>query len=283
MRIAKGQVIAVIENPEYIQLQQDFLDTRSQVIFLEGEYQRQLQLANENVNSQKILQKSMADMNSMKARNYGLQAKLRMLHIDPDKLQYSTISSMIELRSPIHGYVTQVNASIGAFVSPTDVMFRIVDTDHVHAELVCFERDIPKVKIGQKIRFTLASESTERMATVFLIGKEINKDRTLRIHGHLDKEDRNLIPGLYLKAIIETGSQKTSSLPEEAVLIFEDKHFIFAKEPSTDEVFRLVEVTVGIHENGFVEVITPVDFDVAKIQVVLKNAYKLLSKMKNEE
>ena len=180
MRVTKGQVIAVIENPEYIQLQQDYLDTKSQADYLETEYQRQKQLAAENVNAQKTLQKSMADLTSMKARNSGLRAKLKMLSIDADQLQPEFIKSTIELRAPITGFVTRVFGAIGAFVTPTEVMFTIVDTEHLHAELVCFESDLPRIKIGQKIRLTLAQENTERTATVYLIGKEISAERSVR-------------------------------------------------------------------------------------------------------
>ena len=281
MRVTKGQVIAVIENPEYIQLQQDYLDTKSQADYLETEYQRQKQLAAENVNAQKTLQKSIADLTSMKARNSGLRAKLKMLSIDADQLQPEFIKSTIELRAPITGFVTRVFSAIGAFVAPTEVMFTIVDTEHLHAELVCFERDLPGIKIGQKIRLTLAQENTERTATVYLIGKEISAERTVRIHGHLDHEDRNLIPGMYLKAIIQTGTEQVSSLPEEAVLNFEGKQVIIVQV--NGEIFRLMEVTTGISENGFVQVILPDSFDKAKTQVVVRNAYKLLSKMKNSD
>lgn len=281
MRITKGQIIAVIENPEYIQLQQDYLDTRSQVEFLEAEYQRQKQLAAENVNAQKTLQRSMADLESMKARNNGLQAKLKMLSINADQLKPESIRSTIDLRSPISGFVTRVNSAIGAFVDPTQVMFTIVDTEHLHAELVCFERDVQRVKIGQKIRFTLGHESQERSATVFLIGREISADRTVRIHGHLDREDRELIPGMYLKAIIQTGSEMLPSLPEEAVLNFEDKEVIFVQD--AEIAFRMVEVTTGIRENGYVELILPDGMDKNKIRVVTKNAYKLLSKLKSSD
>ncbi len=279
MRVAKGQVIAVVENPEYIQLQQDYLDTKSQVAFLETEYQRQKQLAAENVNAQKTLQKSLADATSMRARNSGLVAKLKMLHIDPDHLQPEHIRSTIELHAPLSGYVTNVNSAVGSFVAPTEVMFTIVDTEHLHAELICFERDIPKIKIGQRIRFTLAHESAERTATVFLIGREISAERTVRIHGHLDKEDRELIPGMYLKAIIQTGSKQMPSLPEEAVLNFEDQQLIIVQV--SKGLFCPLAVTSGLSENGFVEVILPTGFDKEKTRVVTKNAYKLLSKMKN--
>jgi cobalt-zinc-cadmium efflux system membrane fusion protein len=281
MHVMKGQLIAVVENPEYIQLQQDFLDTKSQVEYLEKEFKRQEELAKENVNAQKTLEKSRADLNSMKAKNNGLRAKLGMLNIDPDKLGSQAIRSTIELRSPINGYVTQVQVGVGSFVLPTDVIFRIVDTDHLHAELVAFERDIPKIKIGQKIRFTLANETKERTAKVFLIGREISSERTVRVHGHIDVEDRELIPGMYLKATIEAGGQPVQALPEAAVLNYEDKKYIFVQDYSL--TFRQTEVRTGVTDNGYVEVSNLDGTSVGNQKVVIKGAYKLLSKLKNEE
>lgn len=281
MHVSKGQVVGVIENPEYIQLQQDYLDTRSQVTYLEQEFQRQEKLAAENVNAQKTLQKSLADLESMKARKSGLGAKLQMLGMNPDQLKPEEIRSTIELRSTINGYVTRVNAAVGAFVGPTDVMFTIVDTEHLHAELTCFERDIPRIHVGQKVRFQLAHEATERTASIFLVGREINQDRTVRVHAHLDREDRELMPGMFLKAIIQTGSSNVPSLPEEAVLNFEDKEVIFVQAGSS--VYRMVEVTTGMRENGFVEVIVPSDVNREKDVIVIRNAYKLLSKLKSSD
>lgn len=281
MHVSKGQVIAVVENPEYIQLQQDFLDTRSQVAFLSKEHERQEKLAAENVNAQKTLQKSLADLESMTARNSGLRAKLKMLGIEPDHLHHDAIRSTIELRAPITGYVTKVNSVLGTFVSATDVMFTLVDTEHLHAELVCFERDIPRIRIGQKIRFTLAHETKERAATVYLIGREISADRSVRVHGHLDKEDRDLIPGMYLKAVIQTGTQSLPSLPEEAVLQVDEHEMIFIDEGKG--TFRMQAITTGVHENGFVEIILPDGVEPASIRVVTRNAYKLLSALQGSQ
>ncbi|MBS1977186.1 MAG: efflux RND transporter periplasmic adaptor subunit [Bacteroidetes bacterium] len=281
MHLKKGEVIAVIENPEYIQLQQDFLDTRSQADFLEAEYKRQQELAKENVNAQKTLQKAMADATSMRARNNGLRAKLQMLHVDPDQLTAANIRSTIELHSPIKGYVTQVNSVIGAFVTPTEVIFKIVDTEHIHAELIAFERDVPRIKIGQKIRFRLTNELNERTAKVFLIGREVSADRTIRIHGHLDHEDPALIPGMYVKAVIETGGEVVNSLPEEAVVNFEEKNYILVQDSGNPMQFNMKEINIGTKEGGFVEVTSSEDFSQAV--VVIKGAYKLLSQIKNQQ
>ena len=281
MRVSKGQVIAQVENPEYIQLQQDYLDTKSQVNFLQEEYTRQQNLAAENVNARKTLQKALADLESMKAKNSGLVAKLRMLSIDAARLTPENIRSSIEIHSPINGYITRVNSSVGAFIPPTEVMFTIVDTEHLHAELTCFERDIPRIHVGQKVRFQLAHEATERTATVFLVGREINDDRTVRVHGHLDKEDRNLMPGMFLKATIQTGVNLVPSLPEEAVLNYEDREVIFLQ--LSEQIYQMAEVTTGMRENGFVEVILPTEMDINQTKVVIRGAYKLLSKLKSTD
>lgn len=283
MKVVKGQSIATIENPEYIQLQQDYIDTHGQVDFLSAEYDRQVALAKENVNSQKTLQKSMADLNSMKARNNGLRAKLRMLQIDPDRLAPDAIRSTIELRSPINGYIAQIHSTVGSFVNATDVIFRIVDTDHLHAELTAFEKDIPGIRVGQKIRIMLSNSSEEKTAKVYLIGKEIGPDRTVRIHGHLDKSDPDLIPGMYLKALIETGGKSLPALPEEAVVNFEDRNYIFTQEPGDGYHFKLLEVITGVRENGFVEIKLSDDFSMTHTPVVVRGAYKLLSKIRNAE
>lgn len=280
MRISKGQPIVVMQHPDYIQLQQDFLDTKSQLEYLQTEYNRQLELSKENVNSQKTVQQSKSQYESMLARNAGLRSKLMMIGIAPDKLTSQTLQNSITITSPINGYVTAVNVNIGMYVNPTDIMFKIVDTEHLHAELIAFEKDVPKIRIGQKVRLTLANETEERTATVYLVGREIDKDRTVRIHCHLDKEDTDLLPGMYLKAYVEAGTQNVPALPDKAIVSFEGKDYIFTAE--NDNHFKMVEVHKGISELGYTE-IEPGKEITNETDIVVNGAYDLLSKMKNSE
>lgn len=280
MRISKGQPIVVMQHPDYIQLQQDFLDTKSQLEYLQTEYNRQLELSKENVNSQKTVQQSKSQYESMLARNAGLRSKLMMIGIAPDKLTSQTLQNSITITSPINGYVTAVNVNIGMYVNPTDIMFKIVDTEHLHAELIAFEKDVPKIRIGQKVRLTLANETEERTATVYLVGREIDKDRTVRIHCHLDKEDTDLLPGMYLKAYVEAGTQNVPALPDKAIVSFEGKDYIFTAE--NDNHFKMVEVHKGISELGYTEIESGKELT-NETDIVVNGAYDLLSKMKNSE
>lgn len=295
-RVKKGQVIATIESLDFIQLQQDYLEAKSQFEFAKTDYDRQQELAKENVNAQKTLQQAKSNYATWQAKANGLREKLKMLNINLTLLEEGNITSTIYLYAPITGYVTEVNVNIGKFVNPNDVLFEIVDTQHLHAELIIFEKDVPKIKIGQKVRFTLANETKERMATVYLIGREISgADRTIRIHCHIDKEDTQLLPGMYLKAIVETGGATVPALPDEAIIDYQGKKYVFISAQDAHENqsngsegreegqhFTMQEIAIGNSELGYTEVILPEGWDVEN-QVVVKGAYAILSKMKNSE
>ena len=281
MRVKKGQVVAILENPDFIQLQQDYLENKSQLEFLAAEYVRQQELSKENVNALKTLQQAKAQYYSTLARVSGLKARLRLLHLNPARLENGIIRSTINLYAPINGYVTQVNATIGSFVNPTDVLFQIVNPDHIHAELSVFEKDIAGIRVGQKVRFMLASETRERTATVYLIHKEIAADRSVGIHCHLDREDPDLLPGTYLKAWIEMNRQSVSALPETAVINAGEENYIFAlrNKDSQRMGFERIAIKTGLRGNGFVQVDLP--GNIQDNTIVTKGAYDLLAKMTN--
>jgi len=295
MRVKKGEGIVTIQNPEFIQLQQDYLDNKSKLLFAEQEYQREEELARNNISAKKTLQQVTANYQSLKAIHDGLLEKLSILGINPTTVEDGSIKSTVSIVSPISGYVTEVYINIGKYVNPQDLICEIVDTDHLHAELSVFEQDIMKVKEGQKIKLQLVNENDiTRPATVYLINKKINEDRTVRVHAHLDKEDRNLLPNTYLKALIEVTDQLTTALPEEAIVSYGDKDYIFLKSeehkhepPSAKQeeefVFKAIEVKKGGSQNGYTAVELPEGFDTENSEIVIKGAYTLLSIMNNTE
>jgi cobalt-zinc-cadmium efflux system membrane fusion protein len=282
-KVKVGDVVAVMENTEYIQLQQDYLELSSQAVLNKAELERQEALARENVNAQKTLQQAKAAYETTEARTAGLKAKLKLINIDPAKLQAGKdLSSTINLHAPINGYVTEINANIGKYVSPTDVIMKIVDSEHLHAELIVFEKDVLKLKIGQKVRFILANETSPRTATIYLVGREITADRTVRIHCHIDEEDSNLLPGMFLSADVETGTEQVSVLPSKAVVEHEGQKYIFvagAENTNGNQGFEMIAVTTGVEQNGFVEVNFP---GMSENSIVVVNgAFDLLASVKN--
>jgi len=297
--VSQGQVIAVLENPEFIQLQQDYLDYKSQLSYLKEELDRQQELAKENVNAKKTLQKANSEYQSMQARVQGLRSKLQLININPDKVGTANISSRTNVYASVSGYVTKVAVNVGKYVNANEALAEIADTRELHVELSVFEKDVPKIKTGQKVRFVLNNETKERLAEISLIGREISADRTVRVHSRLIKEDKELLPGMFLKGIIETGVATTTALPDKAIVQSAGKYYIFVAAAETNDKaqadttnenaaaekhipFKRIEVTTGVSENGYTEVILPESFD-RNSKVVVTGAYDLLSKMNNVE
>jgi cobalt-zinc-cadmium efflux system membrane fusion protein len=286
--VKKGSVIAIIENPEFIQIQQDYLENKSQLDYLTLELARQKELRAENVNSAKTLQQTEAEYKTIRARVNGLKERLAMIGISPKQIHAGNISRTAPLISPITGYVTAVNVNIGTFVNPTDILFSIADTEHLHVELTIFEKDATKITMGQKVRFTLPNENQERHATIYLIGKAVTEDRTIRVHAHLDKEDHNLIPNTYVNALVELKGATVLALPQEAIVHADGKNYLFIAKGQRKENnelrhdFEKLEIMTGVSEYGFTEVFLPKNV-ADTTQVVVKGAYSLLSKMNNSE
>jgi cobalt-zinc-cadmium efflux system membrane fusion protein len=279
MKVNKGDRLVVLENPDYIQLQQDYLDNKSKLEFLEAEYNRQTELAKENVNALKALQQSKSQYESTKAVVSGLEAKLRLINIMPAALNSGKISSTINLNAPVSGYVTTVNVNIGQFVNATDVMFNIVNLDHIHIELQVYEKDISKISTGQKVNFRLAHENTFRIATVYLIGREISPERTVRVHCHLDKEDANFLPGMFVSADIEVAAHEGNVVRSTAVVNFEGENFIFI--PSGDKKYTAIPVMTGSTSGEFTE-LQGDDID-PSTSIVTTGAFELIGMLKNKE
>lgn len=280
MKVMKGDVLAVLENQDYIQLQQDYLDNMSKLEFLQVEYNRQQELAKENVNAQKALQQSKSQYESMKAMVSGLEAKLEMINVSTSSFKNGKIKSTIPLRAPITGFITAVNVSIGQFVTPTEVMFKIINLEHMHAELQVYEKDINKIVIGQKVTFQLANDTTTHKASVHLVGKEISPERTVRIHCHLDKEDKSLLPGMFVTATIETASEEADVVPTTAISNFEGKDYIFVS--SGENQFKAIRVNAGIAVGEFTEVQVSEKL-AAKTPIVTQGAFPLMGLLKNKQ
>ena len=286
--VVKGQVIATLENTEFIELQQSYLEDKSKLEYAEADYTRQKELYKENVNSAKTYQLAMSEYKTLKTSVYALAQKLKLIGIDAEKLTESSITGIINIVSPISGYVKSVSVNAGKYVDATDVIAEIVNTSNMMLELTVFEKDIAKVSIGQKISFNQPDNyESKQTAVIYQVGKTINDDKTVKVYATIEDGNNNLLPGMYVNASIETRNDSVKALPANAVLTFEDKDFIFIYHDKKKEgeklitLYKLIEVVKGVTENGYTEVTLPKDFDLKKSKIVIKGAYNLLSAMKN--
>ena len=285
--VRKGQTLAVLENQDFIDIQQNYLEAKNKLEYAEADYQRNTELYKSDISSKKNLQQVTTEYKNLKSQVNALKQKLQLVGINPSKLTEDNISRSVALVSPISGSVSAVHVSIGKSVSASDVLFEIVNSGKLFLELTLFEKDADKVSVGQKIHFFINNETEQHEAIIYQTGKSINDDRTYKLYASVSGYCKNIMPGMYVSALIESTTKKLTALPTEAVVSFDEKDYIFIFNKNKEEggksftEYRMVEVHKGVSAEGFTEIVLPDGLDIKTTRVVFKGAYNLLSAKKN--
>lgn len=280
-RVKKGQTLFTLENPDFVQMQQDYLEAKGQLTYLKSDYERQKNLAQDNVTSQKSFLKAESDYVVTKVKVEAIGKKLALMNINPNTLTLENLQSTINIISPIDGYVTKVNVTRGSSLNPAQAAIALVNTDHLHIELNIFEKDLPRIHVGQVIHFRIQEDTGQDYeATVYLINKTIDpENRTIGIHGHLVDENLTdrFTPGMYVEATIFTTSESKAALPREAVVEWDSKFYVLVLENSTNNArtFAMKEVKPGNGNNDFIEILNAQDFNV-DAEFLTKGAFNLI-------
>ena len=257
-KVRKGQALVTVENPEFISLQQEYMEVYEQLNYLKSEFQRQKMMVEEKITSQKNFLQSESTYKTALAKHTGLRKQLQMLNISPTSVEAGNVRSTVTIYAPIDGSITKVNVSRGTYVSPATAILEIIDNDHIHIELSVFEKDIMKVKKGQKIEFKIPESSEETFkAEVYLVGSAIENNRTIKVHGHLEDESKvHFLTGMFVEADIVTESAFAKALPETSIVSLEGSSFVLKlmEENSEGYYFEQIPVTMGAVYEGNVAV-----------------------------
>lgn len=278
VHVSKGEVIAVMEDPALIQLQQDYLVARARLQYNEKEFERQRMLNENKVNADKIYQQAEADFTAQKVLVKGYDEKLRLIGINPSRLSEQNISRSVAVYSPINGFVSKVNVNIGKYVNPSDVLFELINPDDIHAALTVFEKDLGKIQPRQKVMVTFVDDpATEYECEVLLVTKNVDDNRSALVHCHFEKQPRQLLPGMFLNARIRVSEAWVTAVPEEAVVRYGDGQFVL--EETGKGIFQLQAVETGFRDHGWIEVTGKNELEGKRI--IVKNPYPVMAKLKN--
>lgn len=280
MFVRKGQVIATVEDQQYIQLQQDYLTTKAQFGNIEKEFERQKELNQSKSSSDKVLEQAKTAYLTQNILIKSLEEKLKLVGINPATMDVNKISKSINIYSPISGFVSKINVNMGKYISPTDVLFELVNPSDIHLALTIFEKDVNKLFIGQNlIAFTNTNPEKKYPCKIILIGKDLSDNGSVEVHCHFANFDKNLLPGMFMNAVLNIESKNATALPSDAIVSFENKNYIFIENDK--KAFEMKEISIGNTQNKFTEIKS--DVDLTNKNIVIKGAYNLLMKMKNTE
>jgi len=302
--VRKGQVLARIQNPELVALQQEYAENASRLTYLDAEYARQKELSEQNVSALKVFQQTTSERNQVRSRLGGLAQRLRLVGLSPQAALNGKFSAYYVVTAPMTGIVTNVAVTNGQFVQPSDVIAQLTGSQGLYAELTVFEKDLPQIREGQRVSLRLNNEGgKERSGRITYINRAIDADRSVRVVAKLDHPDARLAPNTFLKANLELGKSRVSALPEGAIVSAEGKDYIFVvnaekahsereeqnrplarhKPGETEQHgtrFKQIPVRRGVTEGGYSQVTLPAEFDLVKARVVVKGAYAVLSQLK---
>ena len=284
-KVNKNQGVAYLSHPNIIQAQTDYLNAYSNSNFLKKNYERQQKLYEAGVGSGANFQKAEAEYQASKAMVKGMEAQLRLLNVNTTSVRNGTIAQRIALRSPIEGFVQKVEVKTGQYVEPQTELFDIVNTHHVHADLMVFEKDVYKVKKGQKVNFTVQSiPDAELTAEIYSVSKTFEDNpKAVHVHAEIENKKGNLIPGMYIQGKIQVDNTQTKALPESAIIKEGDRYYVFSVEKENDDwSFKPIEVVIGTKDGDWVSIQFIEDIE-SSTQFAYNNAYYLNAEMKKGE
>jgi cobalt-zinc-cadmium efflux system membrane fusion protein len=276
--VKQGQTLATIINNEIIQLQQDYLENKSQLVYLQAEFKRQKELQDDRINATKTLQQVQNELGIAQAKQKGLQTKLQLQGINAANISTINFTNRISVIAPISGFIHHINLTIGKFADANTILFDIVDNRFLHLDLTLFEKDISKVKIGNKVVFTDANDVRHtHPATIFALNKSFeDNQQAILAHAKIDEQTETLLPGMYVEARIQIDNYKTNALPNDAVVSNGDEHYIYVETKKNH--YTQIAVKIGVSDMGFTEIL-PFEEILGNAKVVTKGAYYLLSQL----
>lgn len=282
--VKKGQTVAYLSHPNFINIQTAYLKAFHNDAYLSKQFDRQTKLSEAEIGAGKDMQKSKSEYLTNKGDMNGYAAQLKQLNLSLKYIQEGNLYDRIPVKSPIAGSIEAVDIQIGQFVEQQTIMFKLVNTEHVHADFMVFEKDVMFVKEGQTIEFTVATNNRPLRAKIISVGKRFEESpRAVHVHAEIEEKEQNLVAGMYIKGKIFTQENEMMALPESAIITEEGKTYIFintqTKEVQNEEyAFQMIEVKTGKQEGGWIEInlLTPLP---ENAKIVQNGAYYLIAEM----
>lgn len=279
--VKKGQLLATVKDPAYVQLQENYLAAKARLIYLQEDLDRQKTLLTQEAVSKKSFQQIQSDYNANAIQIKALSEQLKLINIQPDNLTTEKMTSLVQLVAPISGYVTKVNINSGKYVTPSDVLLEIMDPNDIHAAITIYESAIAGFKVGMKGTVSLTQDPSKKYAvTIKAVSQNINEDKTGLLHCHFDQIPKNVLPGMFLSADLVVENNEAVLIPIDAVQRFQGKDFIFIQSGANE--FEAIEIQVSQTNAEFVTVSNTDATKWIGKSLVVKNAFSLLGKLMNK-
>jgi len=318
--VRAGQTLAVIENPQLIDVQVEYINSKNEYEYSKKEYERQLKLNSDNIGSKKTLNELESKYKRALADYKTLEEKLSSYKISKnrfDNIYEDTVANLqryYSITAPISGNVIERNVSVGQYVEPSGDMFHIINTSTVFVDLNVFEQDLPYVSAGQKVTLDVSVDPYEVYEGQIVFVNKVFDDvkRTVKVRVAINNKREKLLPNMFVSAKIYVKQESVLAVPISAIETEGETNYIFVKtnelkeieshdEHSEDEkndkvekevtgeqehkngiVFKKIIVNIGISDDKYIQIF-PLEELKEGEQIVTKGTFYLKSELKKGE
>ena len=262
--VSAGQLLFVLAGNDFIELQKDFAETESHLKRVKSEYDRVKSLYDERVGTEKDLIMAESEYKTANAKYSALKMKIKMLGLDETKISNGSFYESFSLRSPINGYLSQVDVAVGQYADQHTPLAEMLDINKMEVRMAVFEKDLGNLVKNQKVDFNLLGKTGKMYtATLKSIGKDVDHDsKTIYCYADIDdSRHANFVNNAYVEASIITKSDSVIAVPEEAVLKSEDNSYLleFVKNENSNYYLKKTKVSPGRIYKGYVELLNQPD------------------------
>lgn len=228
MSVKKGQVLAVLESIEYINIQKDYLTEKYILTQVESEYNRQKSLISMRTVSEKSFEEIEARLGSQKASLKALEEKLRCMGIEPSGVQESNLSRKLLLRAPSNGLVASVQVHMGKQVTPQEALCELWDLAGIQLKFLVFGDDLQGVSVGQPIEaWSTFSPETKWKGRVEYVGAMSEKEKYTPVYCSLMEGGQEIRPGWPVSARFFNAPKPAWKVPNGALVFLGERSLIF--------------------------------------------------------
>ena len=299
--VHRGQVVATVENTDVVSLQREYYSAAKECELARIDMERQKLLAHNGAGIKRSLQQAQKDYHVAHANMLGIGRQLAQMGISTATVAKGKFTTAFPLRAPISGIVSEMTASLGSYADMQTPLMKIRNTQAVECDLNVFEKDLPKIKVGNRVILNLTNQPGVKLSgTVYGMNQYFNDNtKAVAVHVKLDAASvksylhsssgnthgGKLFAGMYVSGKIATGSQQCLALPSQAIVNSDGKQYVFALNgaPSKGNYsFSRHEVTTGASDGKYTEVklcdhLLKGKDGAAGKKIVTENAYYLAS------
>lgn len=221
--IQKGQKLAVVYSPELVTAQQELLEAAKT---------KQAQPAIYEASKEKLRQWKLSESQISAIENSG------------------SIKANVEIASTTNGIVTARRVNSGDYVAQGSVLYEISDLSHVWVLFDAYESDLPFLKQGDKIDFTVqALPGSSFSGTIRFIDPVIDPtNRVAKVRVEMSNPGAKLKPEMFATGIVKSNLAEFKDklvIPCSAVLWTGKRSIVYVKQPGDEPVFKIREIELG--------------------------------------